>query len=241
MGGCGDALRNTSFVYRLSCLLITFIVLMAAPPARADDDYKLLELGGHAVKWGAPLTGRGAVVTYRIAFARSPAAGHENCKRTTGLDRLLAGAGLGREDFLRAADRAFGLWSTAANIRFAPAPQGRHADITIAAEADADGIAYSDVTPRPSPSGPVASLSRAIVCLNPSAPWTTAETGKYRLTYVLAHEIGHAIGLDHPGPTGALMSFEYDGERSGLAAGDIAGATLLYGTATKRRIVSEVN
>ena len=211
-----------------------------ARPAHADDGYKLLDIDGHMVKWGAPHLGLGAVVTYRISFARATAAGRDNCRQTAGLDALLANAGIGREELLRAADAAFALWSDVADIRFAPAARGQTADITLTAEAgEYDGIAYSDVTPANSKHS-VAALSAAVVCLNPQASWTAAAAapnGVYRLTYVLAHEIGHTLGLDHPSPTGALMSFEYDPMRAGLTPGDAAGAIFLYGPA-RRRLVS---
>jgi hypothetical protein len=46
---------------------------------------------------------------------------------------------------------------------------------------------------------------------------------------VLAHEIGHTIGLDHPGATGALMGYRNQGNIDWLMPGDIAGAVALYG------------
>lgn len=228
-------MKWAGLVVRLSVVLTVFAVLAAAEPARAGDaGFKLIEIDGHAAKWGSPRFGDGAVVTWRLAFARGTAPGRENCKRTTGIDGLLQGAGLAREDALRAADAAFAMWSEVANIRFVPAGTA-DADITIVAESDDDGVAFTDVTPGAEAEHAV-SLSRAVICLNPQVKWTTAPKGTYRLAYVLAHEIGHAIGLDHPGPTGTLMSFEYDTERDRLAPGDIAGAVSLYGTA--ERIVS---
>src|SRR5690606_1561780 len=51
----------------------------------------------------------------------------------------------------------------------------------------------------------------------------------YDLRYTIAHEIGHAIGLDHPGPAGQLMSYRYDEKQTGPQPGDINGAAMLYG------------
>lgn len=48
---------------------------------------------------------------------------------------------------------------------------------------------------------------------------------------VAAHEIGHAIGLDHTGVLSSLMNPFYTEAFSGLQADDIAGAQFLYGAA----------
>ena len=48
---------------------------------------------------------------------------------------------------------------------------------------------------------------------------------------MIAHEIGHAIGLDHPGPTGALMGYSNQGDIDRLMPGDVEGAVALYGPA----------
>lgn len=59
-----------------------------------------------------------------------------------------------------------------------------------------------------------------------------AESGRlshYDLRYALAHEIGHTIGLDHPGPSGQLMSFRYEERFHGLQPGNVAGLAALYG------------
>ena len=52
---------------------------------------------------------------------------------------------------------------------------------------------------------------------------------RYDIRYTLAHEIGHAIGLDHPAGAGQIMDYSYREEFRKLQPGDIAGALQLYG------------
>jgi len=68
--------------------------------------------------------------------------------------------------------------------------------------------------------------------LNPKEPWKIGfdgNLGVYDLRYTFMHEIGHAIGLDHPGSSGAIMGFRYDEQVRELQPSDIAAAQLLYG------------
>jgi hypothetical protein len=52
---------------------------------------------------------------------------------------------------------------------------------------------------------------------------------------LLAHEIGHALGLDHHNPNGELTSFEHDLGTDRLQSGDIAGIVALYGAPKTKR------
>jgi hypothetical protein len=220
-------------VTRTRRLFLTFFfAVAAATPALGGGDYRLLNLNGQVVKWGTPSMGSGATITYAIATASSSASGIENCRKTDGINTLLAHSHVKARAFEGALRSAFKMWSDVSDVHFVPAPAGKTADLVIAAEAVADGIAYSDVTPRPAVAARVETIAQAIICLNPEARWTTGDSAdSYRLFYVLAHEIGHTIGLDHPSPSGELMSFEYSSALQSLQSGDIAGAVLLYGTA----------
>lgn len=65
--------------------------------------------------------------------------------------------------------------------------------------------------------------------------WSTAPgPGQVDIQTVLAHEIGHVIGMDHSAVAGALMfpTYTTGTQQHTLHADDIAGGTTLYGAAS---------
>lgn len=86
--------------------------------------------------------------------------------------------------------------------------------------------------PSGEPPAQVAKISRSAICINPERTWKLGHDGDlevYDLVFTFAHEIGHAIGLDHPGRKGEVMYFKYSENFDGLQAGDISGVVRLYG------------
>jgi len=213
-------------------------LLACIAAARADDAFRLLQIDGHIVKWGTPVLGQGATISYAVINGPSKIKGSVNCLHVTGIEALLARSQLTRRSFDHELAAALTMWQSAANIRFVVAKRAAKADIVFAAEAQPDGIGYADVALAATGERNVTRLRRGIVCLNPALRWSAApgsDAGAQEsdpglhLRYALAHEIGHVLGLDHPGPKGELMSFEYGSGFSGLKPGDMAGIAMLYG------------
>jgi hypothetical protein len=201
--------------------------------AGAGDAYRLLRLDGGFLKWGAPALGTGATISYAVAVAGHDDAGARNCRKLAPLAPMLAAAKVPMSAFVRELEAALAMWEAAADLRFVPAKTLAKADILIGAQGVPRGRAFANVEFDDDRNFETHRLRQSLVCLNPASPWKVGfggNAGAYDLRYVLAHEIGHAIGLDHPGAErGQLMSFRYDEDRRELSPGDIAGVQRLYG------------
>lgn len=200
--------------------------------AAASDSYRLLRLGGTWVKWGDPVLGTRATVSYAPVARHTAFPGARNCKAMDSLAGLLSGSGIAAGTFRNELRAAFAAWSRAIAIDFVRADSVADADILIGMQAAPRGRAYTDVAHgAPGPDG-TSSIRRSLICLNPDITWKVGFGGNadvYDLRYTLIHEIGHAIGLDHPGPTGQIMSFQYHEEFRIPQTGDVHGASQLYG------------
>lgn len=200
--------------------------------AVAGPQFNWLQLDSFRVKWGAPQSGAGTTVTYAFATGTVHNTEARNCRDMQALDGLLTRSAIPAAVLEREAEAAFAMWQASANIRFNRIDDPAVAQILIGAQTQPRDVAFADVSYEPNGPGDVRTIRRSLVCLNPEKPWKVGFGGDvsvYDLRYALAHEIGHAIGLDHPGPSGQLMSFRYDEQFRELQPGDIAGAVMLYG------------
>lgn len=217
---------------RIAARILAGAFCLSPIVAVADPSYQWLRLDRHHLKWGPPEPGVGAVVTYAFAVADESFADARNCRDMRSLDGLLARSGISNALLDAETAAAFGMWQSVADIRFRRIEDTDAAQILIGAQATPRGVAFANVAPSSGTEGGVQTIGRSLICLNPEAGWKVGFGGSldvFDLRYTLAHEIGHAIGLDHPGPSGQLMSFRYEERFRDLQPGDVAGATALYG------------
>lgn len=218
----------------LRALLCLFTVASAFS-ARAGSDpgalaaYRFIDRAG-ALRWQARGTAP-LVLTWAVADQVAEFPGAENCPRLTPLAEIghrsrLSGPAI--EGELRT---AFAMWEAASNVRFEQTSETHGADIVVGAQGDPEGYAFADVRFGDAEGG-VPGILRSLICLNPLKAWKIGFGGDprvYDLRYTFAHEIGHALGLDHPERSGEIMSMRYSEDIKSLQAGDVAGVQALYG------------
>jgi len=214
--------------------LAIFMLLPLALPLFAGDGnggYRLLELDGHKVKWGGQRLGVGANISYAFAGETLRFNGARNCGVLAPM-KALSGPDLPFETLEYEAAAAFRVWERAANLSFYRVEDVRNADIVLGAQGEPIGRAFANITYVPGSHHGVRVIDQALVCLNPDRKWKVGFDGDkdvYDIRYTLIHEIGHAIGLDHPGPVGQVMGFRYTEAFAGLQPGDLRGVRQLYG------------
>lgn len=225
----------TCVTLSMLALIIAGFLSSAFPlPAHASEGgYRLLELDGYKVKWGDRRLGVGASISYAFAGKALRFDGARNCGDLAPIDALF-GEGLSREALARETAEAFRAWERAAGLSFHEVDDVRDADIILGAQGQPRGRAFANVSYAADPGEGVRAIEQALVCLNPEHQWKVGFDGDeevYDIRYTLIHEIGHAIGLDHPGPSGQVMAFRYTETFSDLQPGDLRGVQLLYGRA----------
>ena len=200
--------------------------------ADISETFKVLRLDGNSVRWSKPANGGEVVLSYRVLAQPQAFANARNCRKMTAPDALLTTSGVPGSAFRQELAAAFAMWEQAAGVTFREASEGAPANILIGAQVDPEGWAFADVFYDAASPQVIKPISQALICLNPTRRWKVGFDGDlkaYDLRYALAHEIGHAIGLDHPGGAGQIMGYRYEERFRELQPGDVRGAVTLYG------------
>lgn len=178
-------------------------------------------------KWGSPALGTGATITWSLAGAIDCSAdGGGTCSALS----TFMPAGYKAE-----IQSAFTAWSNVANLTFLEVvdngvafnASGTNADIRIGGHVF-DGafgtLAHGYFPPANGNS------AAGDIHFDTAETWGLGLVGPgFSIFQVMAHELGHALGLNHTAVVNSLMNPFYTEAFSGPQADDIAGMQYLYG------------
>lgn len=220
-------------------ILAVLLSVMIAMMPSTTDAYKFLELSVNEKK-KLPTRWKGTHPTIRVALVREANVeflnkGYGNCRTMQSLESLLAASEIHEQDFISEVRIALSMWSGVANVRLEYVDDERAAQIRIGATPNLFGMAYADVAIRDLDEytneiyeGGICFSSRYLLSR------TTGDCSRtLNIRYVLLHEIGHVLGLDHTEIASAVMDYRCTQKNAELTKDDIDGLTAVYGEPEK--------
>jgi Matrixin/PEP-CTERM motif len=181
-------------------------------------------------KWGPPVFGTGATITWSLTPTGTSCAAEGACTISALADFMPGG-------YLNELNAAFASWSSVADLTFVQVPDdgAPFNGPTASGDLRIGGHVFD---------GPFGVLAHGFfppvngntaagdIHFDVSEQWKIGFGGPgFSIFQVFAHELGHALGLGHTGVPGSLMEPFYTEAFSGPQADDIAGMTFIYGRA----------
>ncbi len=251
------SVATQKFITPLAIALISSLIVLV-PLSAAQAAYRFIDAGGLPTRWQSKdesgITAiRYAIATKAVALRADSDEGrikiaNQDCKVTNAPSASLHNSKLSYDDLRQALKLALQLWEGAAPLRFIAVYDVEQADLVIG-EGELGLVAAAGLEVIPQPQDGFAEIKRGIVCLSRNEGFAVMGTeAKWNLTRVLAHEIGHVLGLDHPSVSqeraireNIFMDYRKEGIRPGLAPLsplDVAGIQALYGDFTSGLVMS---
>lgn len=195
-----------------------------------------LWIDGRVIKWGEPVSGTPATITYTYLtqpYEFEGGISPDNCRRTEPLAQVLAAAGVTLEVFHAETRKALSAWERIAGVTYRYVDSVEEADVLLGSMEHlvADYAAFTNLRVTSSITGETNTITKGIICLNILTRWSVDATedkhiAVFQMTNI--HEFGHIGGLgDQSGFTSAVMA--KDLRVRSFVSSDIESMHYLYG------------